>query len=231
VLKLSEVIPWGRSFAEYRRMFTLSESDLSGRILGCGDGPASFNAEATEDQRSVISCDPIYAFTATEIERRVRECYDIVIDQVKQNRDAFVWNDYRDADDLGQQRLAAMQRFLRDYESGQRAGRYVTASLPNLPFHAGEFTLAVSSHLLFLYSEHFSTAAHIAAITELLRVADEIRIFPLVTLGGHWSPHVAPVRDHLERAGFTVHIAPSDYEFQRADERAGNLMMRVHRLP
>ena len=46
-MKLSVVIPWGRSFDEYRRMFVLTGDDLAGTILGCGDGPASFNAEAT----------------------------------------------------------------------------------------------------------------------------------------------------------------------------------------
>ena len=39
-IRLNEVIPWGRSFEEYRRMFALSDADLAGRILGCGDGPA-----------------------------------------------------------------------------------------------------------------------------------------------------------------------------------------------
>ncbi|MEJ2690734.1 MAG: SAM-dependent methyltransferase, partial [Deltaproteobacteria bacterium] len=41
---LEKVVPWGRSFAEYAAMFALSKADLQGRILGCGDGPASFNA-------------------------------------------------------------------------------------------------------------------------------------------------------------------------------------------
>src|SRR5262249_58533629 len=69
--KLSEIIPWGRSFEEYRRLFALSDADLAGRILGCGDGPASFNAEATARGHAVVSCDPIYAFSAADIERRV----------------------------------------------------------------------------------------------------------------------------------------------------------------
>ena len=66
-MKLTEVIPWGRSFDEYRLMFGLSEPELAGRLLGCGDGPASFNAEATVRGHSVISCDPIYAIPAEEI--------------------------------------------------------------------------------------------------------------------------------------------------------------------
>ena len=56
---LDQVVPWGRSFAEYRRMFALSDADLGLTIVGCGDGPASFNAEATALGATVISCDPI----------------------------------------------------------------------------------------------------------------------------------------------------------------------------
>ncbi len=44
---LDHVVPWGRSFEEYRAMFAIDDRDLDGGILGCGDGPASFNAEAT----------------------------------------------------------------------------------------------------------------------------------------------------------------------------------------
>ena len=39
---LEQVVPWGRSFDEYCNMFALSSDDLALRILGCGDGPASF---------------------------------------------------------------------------------------------------------------------------------------------------------------------------------------------
>jgi hypothetical protein len=52
-------------------MFALTDQDLAGAILGCGNGPASFNAEAASLGRRVVSCDPIYTFSAGEIERRV----------------------------------------------------------------------------------------------------------------------------------------------------------------
>jgi hypothetical protein len=103
----NEIIPWGRSFDEYRRMFALSDDDLAGRILGCGDGPASFNAEATSLGHAIISCDPIYAFSSREIERRVNDCDQDVIAQTRKNRDGFVWDYFRDPDHLGQCRLAA----------------------------------------------------------------------------------------------------------------------------
>src|SRR5947209_18853533 len=113
-MELPGIVTWGRSFEEYRRMFGLSGDDLAGRILGCGDGPASFNAEATAAGHAVVSCDPIYAFTAKDIRRRVEESYDAVISQVKRHPEGFIWDVFRDCDDLGRHRLAAMQRFLDD---------------------------------------------------------------------------------------------------------------------
>jgi len=44
--KYESAVPWGRSFDEYQRMFHLTGKDLRRRILGCADGPASFDAES-----------------------------------------------------------------------------------------------------------------------------------------------------------------------------------------
>jgi hypothetical protein len=67
------VKPWGRRFSEYVGMFALAPQDLQGRILGCGDGPASFNAEATAMGHQIISVDPIYSLSAAQIEQRIHE--------------------------------------------------------------------------------------------------------------------------------------------------------------
>jgi hypothetical protein len=230
-MELDEVIPWGRSFEEYRLIFDLGGPDLGGLILGCGDGPASFNAEATARGHCVISCDPVYDLDANAIRQRVEGYLGTVISQVKRYADQFLWDYFRDPDHLGECRLAAMRRFLADFEEGKRQGRYVTAALPTLPFGDGRFSLALVSHLLFLYSGRFNLDFHIASFTELLRVAGEVRVFPLLDLGGRWSPHVDPVRQHLERAGFEVEVVAVKYEFQRAEGHAGNRMMRVRRCP
>ncbi len=62
-----EVVPWGRSYEEYLRMFALSESDLARPLLGCADGPASFNAGMTRLGHRVISVDPLYRHAAREV--------------------------------------------------------------------------------------------------------------------------------------------------------------------
>lgn len=120
-MKLSEVVPWGRSLAEYRLLFNLSEAELGLTILGCGDGPASFNSEMTAAGRRVVSIDPVYAFSKEQIRQRVAETYEPIISQVKLNPQRYVWDHFRDPDALGQARLAAMERFLEDFEAGLAA--------------------------------------------------------------------------------------------------------------
>jgi hypothetical protein len=223
---LDHVVPWGRSFEEYRRMFALTADDLERRILGCGDGPASFNAEATRRGHRVVSCDPIYAFERSRIEARIAATYDEILTQTRLNAHEFVWGDgIRDVDELGQVRMAAMRLFLDDFETGTHAGRYVNAELPTLPFESGAFDLALCSHFLFLYSTQLGEAFHRASLHEMCRVASEVRVFPLLALGSARSPFVEACVDDLRTAGYQVTIERVPYEFQRG----GHEMLRVQR--
>ena len=222
---IDRVVPWGRSAAEYRAMFGLDASDLDGRILGCGDGPASFNAEMSAQGHAVVSVDPLYGASRAAIERRVEETFDDVMDQMRQNAEDFVWTHVPSVDELGRRRMAAMRRFMADYPQGKVEGRYVEASLPELPFDDGTFDLALSSHLLFLYSEQFDLAFHIRALEEMLRVAAEVRVFPLLQIGGTPSAHVEGVVDAFGSRGADATVEPVPYEFQRG----GNRMLRLQR--
>src|SRR5262245_9745619 len=138
---LDRVVPWGRSFDEYQRMFALTDADLQSSILCCADGPASFNAEATSRGARVVSCDPIYRLGAGQIRDRISATYRQVLDQTQQNADEFVWDTIPSVEELGRVRMAAMERFLRDYEAGKTQGRYVDAELPVLPFLDRAFQL------------------------------------------------------------------------------------------
>lgn len=220
---LDQVIPWGRSLDEYRRLFALSEQDLSGSILGVGDGPASFNAEMAAQGRRVRSVDPLYAFSAAEIGQRIDETYDRVVEQLWPILDSYVWQEFADPNALGRHRLATMQRFLADYEVGRSQGRYVVGSLPALDFADEQFDLALCSHLLFLYSEQLSYEFHLAAVKEMCRVARQVRIFPLLDLAVQPSRHLAPLQADLAGQGYQVAIVPVEYEFQRG----GNRMMTI----
>lgn len=214
-MKLDDVVPWGRSFDEYVAMFDLSANDLSGRILDCGAGPASFAAEAAARGYKVTACDPIYQFSAAEIERRVEEIAPTMVAQMQAEQQGYRWDRLGSPAAVGVLRRAAMQRFVDDFPVGRSAGRYVEAALPNLPFPDAAFDLALASHFLFLYATQLSSAFHAAAVAELLRVAGEVRIFPLIDLEGRRSVHVAPVVAALSAQGYRAEIVPVRYEFRR----------------
>src|SRR5215216_6352706 len=143
-------MPWGRNFAEYIRMFDLTASELSLRILGCGDGPASFNVECNQRGGQVISIDPLYRFSLDAIERRIAETYEEVLKQTRLNQDRYIWEVIPSPEALGQIRMEAMRRFLASYEEGRAHGRYIPGELPYLPFVDQTFDLALSAHFLFL---------------------------------------------------------------------------------
>lgn len=218
---LDKVVPWGRSFEEYVSMFSLTENDLQKKILGCGDGPSSFNTELTRRGGSVISIDPIYRFSAEEIYDRLVAVYDEIIGQTYANQEEFVWETIKSVDELGRIRMSAMKKFLDDYPNG--GDRYIEAELPVLPFEDSSFDIALSSHFLLLYSEQLSYEFHVQSIRELCRVAEETRIFPLLELGSRKSRHVDRIIEDLTGLGYACDIEKVPYEFQRG----GNEMLRI----
>ena len=220
---LDKVVPWGRSFPEYVNMFALSEEDFGKRILGVGDGPASFNAVLSGRGGNVVSVDPLYRFTAEEIRQRIGETFETVMEQTRQNAAEFIWRQIPSVEELGRSRMSAMEEFLADFPKGREEGRYREAGLPRLPLETGEFDLALCSHFLFLYSELLSLEFHVESIKELCRVAPEARIFPLLELGARPSRHLDPVRRQLGKEGFKVTLESVPYEFQKG----GNRMLRV----
>jgi hypothetical protein len=225
-IPLENVVPWGRSLSEYAHMFDLGDDDLANKtILGVGDGPASFNSEMHAHGRRVVSVDPIYLFSGDQIRSRVEATHPQLVQFAREHQDTFVWTGHiTSPQHMGEVRLAAMEKFLADYDTGLRDGRYLAASLPDLPFADRQFDLALCSHLLFLYTEQLSLDFHVAGILEIARVAREVRIFPLTMLGNTPSTHLKPVRDELSRLGYVHEVRRVPYEFQKG----GNQMLVVH---
>jgi hypothetical protein len=221
--QLTEVVPWGRSFDEYVAMFALTPDDLTSNILGCGDGPASFNAELTRRGGRVISADPLYRFSREEIQRRIDEAFPIVVEQTRANAASFVWQHVASVEELVRLRFTAMNEFLADYGSVDARARYVDAALPSLPFALGQFDLALCSHFLFLYSEQHSFQFHIDALMDLCRVAREVRVFPLLELSGRRSRYLDLVGRDLPGRGYELSIRKVPYEFKRG----GNEMLVI----
>ncbi|MDP9454496.1 MAG: SAM-dependent methyltransferase [Actinomycetota bacterium] len=231
-MKLEDVVPWGRSKNEYTRMFGLTPRDLRASILDCAGGPSSFNAEMIREGYKVVSCDPLYRFSAGQISERVEEVFEPIMDGIRANETGFSWREMGSPERLGEVRRSAMDLFLQDFPPGLSEGRYVEGGLPTLPFDDGTFDLALCSHFLFTYSAQLSEGFHLASILEMCRVAEEARVFPLLTSSvhavggeGQASPHLRPVVDGLRERGYEAGVEEVSYEFQKG----GDEMLRVRR--
>ena len=214
-MKLSSVVPWGRSFEEYCEMFALTDRDLNKKILGCADGPSAFNAVLSDRGGHITSIDPIYRFSRQELRVRIAEVYDEIMGKVELEKNLYVWNSIPSVEVLGRVRMEAMQAFLNDYDNGKQEGRYIEGQLPRLALKDKSFNLALCSHFLFLYSEQFSIDDHVVSVLELCRVAREVRIYPLLSLDGRESVHLDPVLEELAGRQISFSRNPVAYEIQK----------------
>jgi hypothetical protein len=190
-------------------MFALSERDKGRRILGVGDGPSSFNTEATASGWQVISVDPAYQLTAAQMETRLETSVEQMVNAVSLNPRHWIWSHFKSASDLLEHRRTVHRGFCADFAAASPGTRYIAAALPRLPFASGSFDLALCSHLLFSWSGVLDLSFHRESISEMLRVASEVRIFPTVrSLGVRRSRYVDVLRDELEARGFAIHIEP-----------------------
>ena len=212
--RLDSVVPWGRNLAEYRCIFQLSDDDMKKEIAGFGDGPASFNYEATKQGYTVTSFDPIYCFSKSDIQSRIDEVRGSVMEQMKQNMNNYVWTQIKSLDELEEVRMSAMRMFLSDYASGKKENRYICHELPErLPYSDKTFDIGLSSHFLLMYTM-LGYDFHIKAMTEMLRVCKEIRIFPIVDLDANKTELISSVIDYFKQKHHVV-IVSTEYEFQK----------------
>lgn len=223
-MKLEKAVPWGRNIDEYRAMFLLSDEDMKKRIAGFGDGPASFNRQGTEMGADITSFDPVYSFSANELRRRIDEVRDVIIAQMRENSENYVWDRIKDVDELEKIRISAMEMFLADLERGKAEGRYICYELPDkLPYDEQSFDIGLSSHFLLMY-DSLGYDFHIKAISEMLRVCREVRLFPLCDLDSRESELTKQVIEYFSR-DFKTEILKTNYQFQKGADK----MLKIRR--
>lgn len=218
---LGDIIVTARPFDEYRAMFDLRDPDLrAGPVLDCPAGASGFCAGARAVGAGVTAVDPEYAGDAAELVARARRDTGYGNRYVREHPDTYAWGFFADADDHLARRMAAVDAFAADRADHPES--YRTGALPHLPFPDGAFRLVVSSHLLFVYPDHFGYAEHLAGAAELARVAHgEARIFPLVDTETRPWPHLDRLRRDLAARGVASEVRPVPYEFIRG----GNAML------
>lgn len=211
-----------RSYVEYEAFFALTPTDVVGRVLDCSAGASGFTAQAHRRGLSVTAVDPAYAAGPAALVAAAGEGLSAGQVLVADHADRFTWSWYGSQEHRAQLRAQAWTAFGDDV--ARRPGAYVAGALPVLPFADGAFDLALCSHLLFTWSDVLDQPWHAAALRDLLRVAREVRVFPLVVQGtGEDVPFLPDLVASLSDEGYVAETVPVDYEFQRGADR----MLRI----
>ena len=224
--RLPGIVPWGRTAKEYEQFFRLQDLVPGARLLDCGGGPSSFASEYRERGFWAVSADPLFASSASAIEESFAQAIDIMMSGLERAKHRFVWDYYPTPEVVLELRKAAVTRVLGDLRRTPPATSYVAASLPQLPFADGSFDIALCSHLLFLYSEDLSVQFHCESLRELLRVAREVQVFPLLDMHGDHSCHLPAVVQSLQN-DFWVESVAIDFQFQKGADQ----VLRIRRHP
>ena len=172
----------------------------------------------------MTAVDPIYAFDGQAIASQFENTAKAMREGMRAASYRFNWAFYGSEPLVHQRRRAALELFLADFAM-HGASRYIAGALPQLPCGDGSFDVALISHLLFLYGDELDGAFHLASMREALRIAGEVRVFPLINLDGRPSSHLPVVMRALEADGHDAELVPVDFEFQIGATK----MLRVRR--
>jgi len=219
-LEVPSVAFFGRTLAEYAQFFSLDPNALKGiSVLDVAAGPSSFTAEACKRGADAVAVDPLYGCTPAALAVHVQIDYRRMLTQMRAKPQLLRFQSFGSIDEAEASRRSAAERFLADYEQQFVHNRYIGAALPQLPFLDGAFDLVLCAHLLFVYAKQFDFAFHLEACRELVRVSrDEVRIHPVVGLGGKPYAELDRLRSALEADGISCEVVPVNYEFFKGSD-------------
>lgn len=152
------------------------------------------------------------------MQQRIEEVRVTVMQQMKENMNNYNWTNIKNLDELENVRMSAMRLFLSDYECGKSENRYICHTLPEkLPYEDNTFDIGLNSHFLLMYTA-LGYDFHIQAMTEMLRVCKEIRIFPIVDLDANKTDLITNVISYFKKR-YDTEICETYYEFQKGDNK------------
>lgn len=142
------------NLSDYQQLFNLTPEDLGKKILDFPAGLNSFSAEMLEQHHTAVACDEMYTDP-------------VRLKQLGKTISAH------------ENHQATLQKFTEDFQPGIQQNRYINGALPTLPFSYHEFDLLLCSFFFFFNGDDL--ANYWDNLIEMLRVATEVRIAPLVS--------------------------------------------------
>lgn len=202
-----------RSFAEYERMFSLTDLEI-GNVLDVAAGASSFTATVLENGIDAYAVDPQYDKSAEKLYKDGLQELSESRKKLLRAHKLFNWKMYHSIDKLMENRATSLAQFIKSYK--EEPTRYVRGQLPNLPFEEEQFSLILCSHFLFLYGEQFPIDFHEKAIVELSRICRQdgrIQIYPLVGFDGQLFSGLNELLQRLSLRLLRCKLVEVDFEF------------------
>ena len=91
-------------------------------------------------------------------------------------------------------------------ENNPNVNNVEPSELIQIGFPDQSFDLALCANVLFTESDKLSEAFHLVILLELVRVATEVRIYPLIDKNGRPSVHLGPILQSLQEKGYGVEL-------------------------
>ena len=197
-------------------MFALPGGLEGKSIVDIAGGASSFAADCRSRGINAYAVDPRYALDADAMLADARQEIETSTDKLRSLEHRFDWSYYGSLELHREGRLRSFARFKDDFTALGKEERYITGSLPALPFEDGSFDLALCSHFLFLYADQFGPEFHEQAVLEMVRVCrpgGEVRIYPLKSLRWEPYPHMEALFAAIRKAGAAPRLEQSDLPF------------------
>lgn len=216
---------WSHSLTDYIAMFDLSDEDLQGSFIDFASQAASFNAQLTASGGKVISCDPLYKYQLPELRPKVTAMAQELVAYISTHETCYQWQAYAAIEDFITEQQLSREQFLSDYAQGLVEQRYLYEYLPKTNFTDYQFDIAVCTHFLFDGTKSHNLSFQLAAITEMARIARDVRIYPLLDAYGEIPQNLGPILAEIQsgESKLGMEIREVKYHFQKKS----NAMLRV----
>lgn len=215
------VVNWIYDFSDYQQMYDLTERDFTKSIFDFSAGIASFNAEATKRGMSVVSMDALYSLSDDIMRARAGKFLQDTVVQLQATPDCLKNPSLETVRSIIQLWEKTEKLFLEDYATGKLQYRYQPMQTPPFNYETHQFELALCTDFIF---HHALSRENVNAILkELCRVAEEVRIYPLLDHDRKMPKELGPLMLVLQQKNFGVEVREVAYHTLKD----GNAMLRI----
>lgn len=203
-----------RGLDDYRHMFALDEDMLAQcKFLDCASGASSFGAQLRARGGQVLSADPLYGAGLDAVRQRALHNLNNCEQWLNTHTDVIDWDHLGSPAAYRRNGLRSLAQFTADFAADR--DRYLAASLPAIPLDDDAVDVALCANFLFAHADTFDASFHVAAITEMARIArSEVLIHPInARAGQNLEDFTDAVERGLSAAGLRTQIflAPSTW--------------------